>query len=138
MVAPTQLPYTNQIQEPLPKEVIKYGLCVDVKDSDIFFSEEIADQEKAISLCAQCPVLEACLNYAIKNEMYGIWGATTPTERQALRSVPFISPEFRREAAEIRADIEAGILTMTQIANKWNVDERSIYRYKARMRKEVA
>jgi hypothetical protein len=49
-----------------------------------------------------------------------------------------ITPEFRREAAEIRFDIESEILTVTQIAAKYRVDERSIYRYKARLRKEAS
>ena len=113
-------------------------MCSAASDPDIFFSEEVAHQEEAISLCAKCPVLELCLNYAIKNEMYGIWGGTTPEERQTLRSVPVLTPEFRREAAEIRSDIEAEILTITQIAAKYRVDERSIYRYKARLRKEAS
>ena len=113
-------------------------MCSAASDPDIFFSEEKVAQEEAISLCAICPVLELCLNYSIKNEMYGIWGGTTPEERQTLRSVPVITPEFRREAAEIRNDIEAEILTVTQIAAKYRVDERSIYRYKARLRKEAS
>ncbi len=138
LAAPIQLPFTNQEVEQLPKEVIQQGMCSAASDPDIFFSDAKADQEEAVSLCAICPVLEACLNYAIKNEMYGIWGGTTPEERQTLRSVPVITPEFRREAAEIRNDIEAEILTVTQIAAKYRVDERSIYRYKARLRKEAS
>lgn len=138
MAAPIQLPFTNEEVEELPKQIIKDGMCVDVTNPDIFFSDEIAEQEQAISLCAICPVLEACLTYALRNEMFGIWGGTTPTERQALRSVPLITPEFRREAAEIRNDIEAEILTVAQIAAKYRVEERSIYRYKARLRKEAS
>ena len=138
MAAPIQLPFTLQEVEELPKAIIKEGMCTDVSNPDIFFSEDIAEQEQAISLCAICPILEACLTYAMRNEMYGIWGGTTPTERQALNSVPVISPEFRREAAEIRSDIESEVLTVTQIAAKYRVDERSIYRYKARLRKEAS
>lgn len=138
MAAPIQLPFTYAEVEELPKEVIKHGMCTDAPNPDIFFSDETAEQEQAISLCAICPVLELCFNYAVRNEMYGIWGGTTPSERQTLRSVPVITPEFRREAAEIRHDIEAEILTITQIAAKYRVDERSIYRYKARLRKEAS
>jgi hypothetical protein len=138
LAAPIQLPFTNEQVEELPKEVIKNGMCIDVSNPDIFFSEEPAEQEVAISLCAICPVLGECLTYALRNEMYGIWGGTSPSERQTLRSVPVITPEFRREAAEIRNDIEAEILTVTQIASKYRVDERSIYRYKARLRKEAS
>jgi hypothetical protein len=138
LAAPTQLPYTNAQVAQLPKILVQEGMCNDAKDPDIFFSEEIAEQEIAISLCAICPVLEPCLEYAIRNEMYGIWAGTTPAERQTLNSVSVITPEFRREAAEIRYDIESEILTVTQIAAKYRVDERSIYRYKARLRKEAS
>ncbi len=138
MAAPTQLPFTSAQIEALPKAVTIEGLCAGISNPDIFFSEEVAEQEQAINLCAACPVLDQCLNYALRNELYGIWGGTTPAERQTLNSVPVISPEFRREAAEIRHDIESEVLTVVQIAAKWNVDERSIYRYKAKLRKEAS
>ena len=33
-----------------------------------------------------CPLLEACLNFAlVNNERYGVWGGTTPEERIQLR-----------------------------------------------------
>ena len=54
-------------------------------DPDIFYpaSEEEADEAKAI--CAQCPVREACLEYALANrERDGVWGCATERERRRM------------------------------------------------------
>lgn len=38
--------------------------------------------EYAKSLCASCDVVEQCLQFALDNKIeYGIWGGTTPEER---------------------------------------------------------
>lgn len=45
-------------------------------------------QEKiniAKAMCARCDVVERCLQFALDNEIqYGIWGGTTPEERQKI------------------------------------------------------
>ena len=54
-------------------------------DPDIFFpvSEEDAFQAKAI--CAECPVREACLEYALATrERDGVWGGATERERRRM------------------------------------------------------
>jgi len=54
-------------------------------DPDIFFpvSEEDAVQSKAI--CAECPVREACLEYALATrERDGVWGGATERERRRM------------------------------------------------------
>lgn len=39
----------------------------------------------AKDICAGCPVVAECLEYAIaNNEQYGVWGALTPEERRAI------------------------------------------------------
>lgn len=48
---------------------------------------------KALAVCAECPVRSDCLEYAITNrETFGVWGGTTPKQREAER-------RRRREAA---------------------------------------
>lgn len=37
---------------------------------------------KAKQICETCPVKEPCLEYALVNESYGIWGGMSETERQ--------------------------------------------------------
>ena len=40
---------------------------------------------KALALCATCPSLEPCKQWAIAHEQYGIWGGTTEVERDRYR-----------------------------------------------------
>lgn len=47
-------------------------------------TERAAEQAKAI--CAVCPVTDECLEYALEtNQVSGIWGGTTESERKSLR-----------------------------------------------------
>lgn len=40
---------------------------------------------EAAALCLRCPVLAACLAYALAaDERFGVWGALTPDERRGL------------------------------------------------------
>jgi len=50
---------------------------------DIFFDWKRVAEAKAI--CATCPVVEHCLEFATKNdERDGVWGGLTAKERKAL------------------------------------------------------
>lgn len=65
------------------------GACRDA-DSEIFFHPEgerggtrKRRDEAAKAVCATCPVLEQCREYALSNaEPYGVWGGMTEEERQ--------------------------------------------------------
>lgn len=52
----------------------------------LFFSEESAKrQAQAKAICATCPMVQACLDHALKNNCeFGIFGGLTPDERKAL------------------------------------------------------
>lgn len=66
--------------------------------TDLFFSpersrrpqrrEEIETEKKRIAeakaICGTCIVREACLNYAIENDMTGIWGGYDTKERRVI------------------------------------------------------
>jgi WhiB family transcriptional regulator, redox-sensing transcriptional regulator len=60
-------------------------------DPDLFFpigySGPLAAQvDQAKQICAHCPVLADCLDWALRaGEPDGIWGGTTPEERRRLR-----------------------------------------------------
>jgi WhiB family redox-sensing transcriptional regulator len=65
-------------------------------------------EQLAKQICRTCPVLLLCRSYAVNaRENYGIWGATTPPERQRIirshtalgRAVP-TAPELRRPRGE--------------------------------------
>jgi len=60
-------------------------------DADLFFpggtagafAEHIA---AAKDLCRVCPVIDACLSFALRtNQEYGVWGGTSEDERRHLR-----------------------------------------------------
>ena len=45
-----------------------------------------ANVERAMAVCAVCPVIEDCLEYALEtNQRAGIWGGTSERERKSLR-----------------------------------------------------
>ncbi|MGH9076969.1 MAG: WhiB family transcriptional regulator [Acidimicrobiales bacterium] len=54
-------------------------------DPDIFYPVSEEDAEEAKAICAGCPVLEACLEYALVNrERDGVWGGATERERRRI------------------------------------------------------
>jgi len=54
-------------------------------DPEIFYPPEEDDALEAKSICADCPVREVCLDYALsRREKMGVWGGMTERERRAL------------------------------------------------------
>jgi WhiB family redox-sensing transcriptional regulator len=52
----------------------------------IFFPDSDDAAQAALELCSQCPVREACLEYALETkEVLGVWGGTTELERRRMR-----------------------------------------------------
>jgi WhiB family redox-sensing transcriptional regulator len=59
--------------------------------TDVFFPEgddRKAKIQVAKDICSECPIAVQCLTWAIKKENFGIWGGTTPEEREVLRRSP--------------------------------------------------
>lgn len=55
-------------------------------DTELFFSVDELDRQSAIQLCKRCEVQSNCLAYAISHpEVLGVWGATSPEERERMR-----------------------------------------------------
>lgn len=70
----------------------KYAACLEA-DPEIFFPERGYSSAAAKAICATCPVVAECLEYALAtHQQYGIWGATSDRERRKLR----------RQSAELR------------------------------------
>lgn len=63
--------------------------CAEVPDVDFFpVNDDLGEMTRALAVCAECPVREECLAFAIEtNQSDGIWGGTTPGERSKLRRV---------------------------------------------------
>jgi WhiB family transcriptional regulator, redox-sensing transcriptional regulator len=66
------------------------GACAHA-DPDLFFpisstGRALPQITKAKAICAECPVRRSCLEYALEHDLvHGIWGGTTPEDRQAWR-----------------------------------------------------
>lgn len=61
-----------------------YALCGGM-NPDLFFSEKqrSPDTEKALRICADCPVRRQCLEFAESTASdYGVWGGTTAQRRR--------------------------------------------------------
>lgn len=58
------------------------GACLSV-DPGLFFDSHTEHAAKQV--CRRCPVLKACLDYAVRcGEKHGVWGGTTEAERRPL------------------------------------------------------
>jgi hypothetical protein len=60
-----------------------------LKESEkLFFSESPKRIEMAKALCAECPMQQKCLQFAIEEKIeFGIFGGSTPNERKAMLNV---------------------------------------------------
>lgn len=53
---------------------------------DLFFPlPEAGNSGPAKAICRECPVRFECLNYALAQNLVGVWGGTTTEERKRLR-----------------------------------------------------
>lgn len=54
-------------------------------DPDLFFLTGRTHSRQAAEMCAICPILQECRDYAIQaREPFGVWGALTAGERRKL------------------------------------------------------
>jgi WhiB family transcriptional regulator, redox-sensing transcriptional regulator len=66
------------------------GACARL-DPDLFFpisstGPALGQIAKAKAICGECPVRRPCLEFALAHDLvHGIWGGTTPQDRQAWR-----------------------------------------------------
>lgn len=65
-------------------------------DPETFFTDA---PMRAKAICGACPARLDCLQYALHNDVWGVWGGTTRAERAALREELDIVPESLSTAA---------------------------------------
>lgn len=75
--------------------------CKGMPDPDVMYPDD-KDRKgirRAKAICAQCPVMDACLTYALDHDMpFGIWGGLTDDERRRCQG-----RRPRREASASRS-----------------------------------
>ena len=60
------------------------ALCTPA-DEPLFFSELASKVARAKAICADCPVRQKCLDFAIREDVeFGVFGGLTPDERKVL------------------------------------------------------
>jgi WhiB family redox-sensing transcriptional regulator len=60
------------------------GKCRDM-DPTLFFPSDGLGVQAAQRICADCPVAEACLEYALVNRIdHGVWGGRSERERRRI------------------------------------------------------
>jgi predicted RecB family nuclease len=59
---------------------------IPLKEADkLFFSESPKRIALAKAMCAECPIVSKCLQFALDEEIeFGIFGGTTPQERKVM------------------------------------------------------
>lgn len=62
--------------------------CAADPDPDRWFDASSGGQRLAelSRLCAYCPLLQACQQYALENDVLGFWGGTTRSQRIRMRN----------------------------------------------------
>lgn len=70
-------------------ELWKGAICRGI-DTDVFYPQKelfSRDEERMFKrMCGDCPVVQACLEWGIAHERYGVWGGTTPPMRHKIRN----------------------------------------------------
>ncbi len=63
---------------------MKAGRCAEMSPSTFFPSDGVG-VESARKICAECPVREQCLEYALANRIdHGVWGGTSERQRRRI------------------------------------------------------
>jgi len=67
----------------------QHAACITLGRTEVFFPEDLSLEgaaDPALAICDTCPVWLACLTTALADdERYGIWGGSTPYEREKMR-----------------------------------------------------
>ena len=64
---------------------MKRALCVG-ESPDVFFPSDGVGVLRAQKICAGCPVVNECLEYALANHIsHGVWGGASERQRRRLQ-----------------------------------------------------
>jgi WhiB family transcriptional regulator, redox-sensing transcriptional regulator len=81
----TQLLRSDEDVVPLTNQTWRQLSACRGVDPDIFYPASDDEAEVAKAVCAQCPVRQPCLEYALTNrERDGVWGGATEKERRRI------------------------------------------------------
>lgn len=112
-------------------------LCAQT-DPELFHPSEGNRAPEAKKTCRRCPWLDECLEWAIWQDVDGIWGGTNTawrrTERQR-RGIP--SPVTEKMSQYRDLIIAAGSMVLAKdLARQLGCTERTVERYQAELRRD--
>jgi hypothetical protein len=94
---------------------------------EVFYPGRGETARPARQVCAQCPVRQRCLEFAVSNRIvYGIWGGLTGPERRALQSGWLRAARRDRDEAILAAN--ANGLTTQAIARSFGLSCMTVTR----------
>lgn len=107
--------------------------CLPIEDPDLFFSDEPDDIAFAKAVCQQCPLIQQCGDYGMKNENHGVWGGLSPADRYELRGNKEVF-----ESTDIDRLLQEKFFILEQpaqvVAARYEVDTRTIVRWRNTIR----
>lgn len=107
----------NGVQVNIVQELAERGACAN-SDPDLFFPEGgdyVASIRQAKAICSTCPVASLCLDFAVANDEWGVWGGTTMKERKLLRR------EKDRDRYIIELRFSGGKADVTRLEDENNI-----------------
>ena len=120
------------------------ALCAQMPGlADEWFPDKGGPTVAAKRVCAACPVITECLDYALaNNERFGVWGGKSERERRAIADTPasrasggIAKGERTREAV---ARLTAEGMTAPEIAEQLHTTKRTVERARAINRRNPA
>lgn len=102
-------------------------------DPEAFFPEAQGSSPRAAkAMCAGCPFVEVCREYAIWHNVDGVWGGTTLRQRQSIRSRRGIKPVSADSHAPLRDLILAASphIVASVLAGQLGCNEKTVTRHR--------
>jgi len=79
------------------------------EDQSIFFPEnDRLASGRAKAICATCPVMAQCMDYAIAHDEVGVWGGTTQRERRRIKD-QYVRPSHLQDLAPRRVMLPSSV-----------------------------
>ncbi len=113
--------------------------CADIEDKDLFFPDNRTQEAERLhqlkAICSSCIHEKECLEYALEKQIpYGIWGGSTPADRDTVAIAKGKSYAFKGIALTITKLHKKGV-SANEIAAQLNTSPGYVSRV---LRKLVA